>query len=139
MLFGGDVALDWGYNELVPNAAEDPGWPFRKLQPLIGAADVFMINCEHPITGRGEPADKSFVFRMDPVLVDAFVEGGVDIVTLANNHVMDYGVEGLMDTIAVLDSRGIAHVGAGMDLQEARNSREEILRRHGVPADRRMQ
>ena len=119
-LFGGDVTLDWGYHELVPQAYRDPGWPFHRLKALIDEADVFMINCENPITLRDEPQDKKFTFQMDPRLISAFTEGGVDIVTLANNHIMDHGPGGLEDTLKILDDNGIAHVGAGMDLREAR-------------------
>ena len=119
-LFGGDVTLDWGYHELVPEAFDDPGWPFHRLADLIDEADVFMLNCENPITDHMDPQDKQFAFQMDPRLIEAFTLGGVDIVTLANNHIMDHGPEGLADTLAILDANNIAHVGAGMDLKEAR-------------------
>lgn len=120
ILFGGDVTLDWGYHELVPQAYDDPGWPFHRLKTLIDEADVFMLNCENPITEREDPQDKQFTFQMDPRLIEAFTEGGVDIVTLANNHIMDHGPVGLEDTLNILDDNGIAHVGAGMDLTGAR-------------------
>lgn len=120
ILFGGDVTLTWGYHELVPDPYGDLKWPFRRLQDLFSAMDVVMVNCENAITKRGKAVVKQFNFRMDPALTAVFSEGGVDIVTIANNHVFDFGPEGLMDTIDALDRAGVLYVGAGMDLDEAR-------------------
>jgi len=120
MLFGGDVTLTWGYLELVPDPYRDIKWPFRRLEKAFSEMDVVMVNCETAITNSGNAVEKQFNFRMDPALVPAFSESGINIVNLANNHVFDYGPEGLADTLAALDSAGVRHVGAGMTLSEAR-------------------
>jgi poly-gamma-glutamate synthesis protein (capsule biosynthesis protein) len=120
MLFGGDVTLTWGYLELVPDPYRDIKWPFRRLEGFFSEMDVVMVNCENAITDKDTPTEKQFNFRMDPALVHAFSESGIDIVNLANNHVFDYGPEGLADTLAALDKAGVRHVGAGMNLREAR-------------------
>lgn len=120
MLFGGDVTLTWGYLELVPDPYKDIKWPFRKLLGLFSAMDVVMVNCEAAITESDVPVDKQFNFKMDPALTPAFSESGINIVNLANNHVFDYGSQGLADTLSALDAAGVMHVGAGMNLKEAR-------------------
>jgi poly-gamma-glutamate synthesis protein (capsule biosynthesis protein) len=62
---------------------------------------------------------KAFYFRAQPSAVEALTAAGIDFVSLANNHVLDFGVPGLRETIAVLDRAGIAHAGAGLDLRAA--------------------
>ena len=82
----------------------------QKLQD----ADILMINNEFPFSNRGtQMADKQFTFRCDPKYVKALQEMGVDIVSLANNHTLDYGREAFSDTFEVLDGAGILYAGAG--------------------------
>jgi poly-gamma-glutamate synthesis protein (capsule biosynthesis protein) len=86
-------------------------------------ADVFVLNLECCISERGrrwpEPR-KPFFFRAPPQAVDLLVELGVNCVTLANNHALDYSEEALLDTFEHLAAAGIAWVGAGPDLARAR-------------------
>lgn len=126
LVFGGDVTLAGWYERLADTDAA--AWPFLRLRSYFGTADLVMVNCEAAITDRGVAAEKQFVFRMRPELVRAFSEGGVSLVTLANNHVCDYGREGLEDTIRYLDEVGIGHVGAGKDLAEARRPEWRTMR-----------
>lgn len=86
-------------------------------------ADVFVLNLECCISDRGEPwpaPDKPFFFRAPPRAVDVLTRLGVDCVTLANNHALDYGPVGLLDTFTHLERAGIAWVGAGSNLAAAR-------------------
>ncbi len=86
-------------------------------------ADLFVLNLECCISARGSPwADphKPFFFRAPPVAVEALALLGVDCVTLANNHALDFGTEALLDTFELLDAAGIAWVGAGADPDRAR-------------------
>lgn len=97
-------------------------YPFVLVQPILRQADVVFGNLEGPLTdaGQAEP-DKRYVFRSPPAKVaPALAAAGFTVVSLANNHTMDYGVEGLKQTMAALDEAGIQHTGAGMNLQEAR-------------------
>lgn len=119
LIFGGDVTLAGWYAEIVPDAY-DYDWPFARLQTLFRSADLVMVNCETAITRAQKQEPKQFHFKMNPDLVEAFRRGNISLVTLANNHVYDYGAEGLRDTIRFLDAYGIGHVGAGMTLSEAR-------------------
>lgn len=96
-------------------------------------ADLFVLNLECCISERGEPWPdpiKPFFFRAPPVAVDALALLGVDCVTLANNHALDYGAEALLDTLRYLDGTGIRAVGAGPDRASAR--RPAVLEAGGV-------
>src|SRR5215813_2420087 len=77
-------------------------WPVypRGIREVLDAADLALVNLECPFTDRGEKLAKNFNFRARPELVKVLESASVDVVTLANNHLMDYGAEGLEDTIA---------------------------------------
>ncbi|MGZ7023158.1 MAG: CapA family protein [Ilumatobacteraceae bacterium] len=99
----------------------------------IAEADLFVLNLECAISDRGAPWPdpfKQFWFRAPPVAVEVLAHLGVDCVTLANNHAVDYGTEGLLDTLHHLDKAGIAHVGAGADELSARAPR--VLEHDGL-------
>ncbi len=83
-------------------------------------ADLFILNEEFPFSRRGEPmADKQFTFRTDPKYVSILQELGTDIVTLANNHALDYGRTAFEDTLETLDQAGIQRIGGGYNISEA--------------------
>ena len=89
-------------------------------------ADLLVLNLECCISERGEPwqaPGKSFFFRAPPEAVEVLTLLGVDCVTLANNHALDYGVVALLDTLTHLEAAGIAYVGAGPDVERARAPR----------------
>jgi poly-gamma-glutamate synthesis protein (capsule biosynthesis protein) len=78
-----------------------------------------MVNLETAVTGRGEPASKAYTFRAPASAFDALKAGGVDVVTLANNHGLDYGLVGMRDTLAAAKRAGVALVGAGKSAKQA--------------------
>lgn len=89
------------------------------LSEMINA-DITMANEEFPFSVGGEQApDKQFTFRVEPSYVKILKEMGIDVVSLANNHALDYGKDALADTFAALDEAGIAYVGAGQDKERA--------------------
>jgi poly-gamma-glutamate capsule biosynthesis protein CapA/YwtB (metallophosphatase superfamily) len=93
------------------------------VQAIAAAADLFIANLECCISDRGEPIreiGKPFFFRAPPVAAEWLAGIGVDCVTLANNHVLDFGVEALTDTLDHLRAAGVAAVGAGRDEATAR-------------------
>ncbi|MFZ5445005.1 MAG: CapA family protein [Myxococcota bacterium] len=137
VLVSGDVTLGYHYEEYVDEQVKKGqpkdellAWGFRKVAPLTTRADLFVVNLECPFTERGEKIAKNFNFRARPELVAALLAGGVDVASLANNHLVDYGPEGLFDTLNTLDTHGIAHFGAGRSLVEARAP--VIVERKGV-------
>ncbi|MFN2557398.1 MAG: CapA family protein [Nitriliruptorales bacterium] len=94
-----------------------------ELIDLTRAADLFVLNLECCISDRGErwpDPRKPFFFRAPPLAVETLQGLGVDAVTVANNHALDYQAEALLDTCAYLDQAGITHVGAGANLADAR-------------------
>ena len=86
-------------------------------------ADLLVLNLECCISDRGarrRDPRKPFFFRAPPAATEVLTRLGVDCVTLAKNHVLDYGAEALLDTLAHLRAAGIGYVGAGADVSEAR-------------------
>ncbi len=96
-------------------------YPWAAEKQTLSQADLTIANLESCLTTRGEPnpSQTSFHQRGDPAAVNAMREAGVDLVVLANDHIMDYGEQGLADTIAALDRVGIAHCGAGFTAAQA--------------------
>jgi poly-gamma-glutamate synthesis protein (capsule biosynthesis protein) len=95
----------------------------REVRDALGQADLVVLNLECCISERGRPWEapgKPFFFRAPPRAVELLVLLGTDCVTLANNHALDYGAEALADTLDHLAAAGIATVGAGADLEQAR-------------------
>jgi len=90
---------------------------FEPTLPILGqAADVNVCNLECAYTDRGSPhPTKSVVFRSRPENIAGIEYAGIDLVTLGNNHIVDYGEEGLLQTTHLLDSLGIVHSGAGVN------------------------
>lgn len=123
LAFMGDVNLDdsWPTMEYLaqqPNGITDCLDP--NLLARAQAADLFCVNSEFAFTDGGEALDgKAYTFRSNPSNVSIYQTMGVDLVTLANNHVYDFGPQGLTDTLATLDGASIAHVGAGETLADA--------------------
>jgi poly-gamma-glutamate capsule biosynthesis protein CapA/YwtB (metallophosphatase superfamily) len=116
----GDVMLGRLVDQAL--AAVGPSHPWGDALPLLRAADLTLVNLECAIATGGAPwarTPKVFHFRTGLAGLYALQAAGVDCVYLANNHVLDYEVEGLLETLANLDAGGIARVGGGRDLAEA--------------------
>jgi len=103
-------------------ASRGSPYPWMHVGPLLRRADLTTGNLEGAITGRGEPAaDKQFLFRgPEALLTGARAQAGFDVLTVANNHSLDFGPVGLADTIAAARRAGIATVGGGENLVAAR-------------------
>jgi len=104
----GDVMLGRAVGELI--AAHTPSYPFWHVGDLLREADIAFGNLEHPITSRGAPRG-GISLRGRPDVTGGLGDAGFDVLSLANNHIADYGEEGVLDTMAYLESEGIAHVG----------------------------
>ncbi len=108
-------------------------YPFRSsgLAKLISTSDAAFANLEYPITMRQDRfMDKTYLFKGLPQTLAAIKEAGFTLVSLANNHIMDYGSQGLMDTIEQCDRIGLAHAGAGAD--DASAGKPAVFVRRGV-------
>lgn len=87
---------------------------------LLDSAETAFANVESPYTSRGVPAEKAIVHRAHPDRAGDVAALGIDVATLANNHLLDFGIEGMDDTLAALAQAGIMPVGAGADDETAR-------------------
>jgi poly-gamma-glutamate capsule biosynthesis protein CapA/YwtB (metallophosphatase superfamily) len=132
LALAGDTMLGRGVAERLTRAP--PSALFAaELVEVVHEADLLVLNLECCVSERGEPWPdplKPFFFRAPPVAVDALALLGAGCVTVANNHMLDYGAEALLDTLRYLDAAGIAAVGAGPDRASAR--RPAILEAGGV-------
>ncbi|BAV33656.1 capsule biosynthesis protein [Sulfuricaulis limicola] len=97
-------------------------YPFEQTKDILKQAQIVFGNLEGPLTDGGAAGTaKQYVFRSPPDKVaPALARAGFNVVSLANNHTLDYGAEGLEDTRAALDKAGIRHAGAGRNAAEAR-------------------
>lgn len=121
LLFAGDILLSTHVTTAYDNAGSIDGVLGEGFRSEISRADIFMANQEFPFSDRGSAApDKQFTFRLTPSRVSMMNEIGVDIVSLANNHSLDYGTDALVDTCTALDGAGIRYVGAGPNMDRAR-------------------
>jgi hypothetical protein len=128
MRFGGDLLLAGHYETA---AGVNPDLAFEQFD-LFRTDDISVVNLECPITTRGVPSEKPYTFRMSPSYTGALARAGIDVVNIANNHIFDYGIEGLFDTISYLDSSGVRHIGAGVTVEEALKPVIFALRGHRI-------
>ena len=113
IVFAGDVMLASGMEQFYDTEGVD-GLLSEELLEEMRNADICMVNNEFQFSTRGTPMeDKQFTFRTNPEHVQILLDMGVDIVSLANNHTIDFGIDALQDTFATLDEAGILYAGAG--------------------------
>jgi poly-gamma-glutamate capsule biosynthesis protein CapA/YwtB (metallophosphatase superfamily) len=93
---------------------------FANIKQFLTPADVTFVNLEGPISDLGSPIWPSGpVFRARPALMQGLLSAGVDVVSVGNNHMLDYGAVALLDCINRLDAAGVKHAGAGANLAAA--------------------
>jgi len=117
LMFGGDVMLGRLVREVM--LRDGIHAPLAGVAPLLRSADLVLANLECALTDSAERwhgAPKAYYFAAPPEAGQALVDAGIRLVSLANNHSLDYDVRGLTDTLRILDAHGIAHAGAGPDL-----------------------
>ena len=117
----GDIMLSRGVGTQIQK--HGPTYPFELIAELLRNADLTFANLETQISTLGTPmARKEIHFRSEPTSVLGLMHAGIDVVSLSNNHSMDFGRDALFETIDVLSHHGIAYVGAGMNETAARRS-----------------
>ena len=101
-------------------------------RPVLAAADIRFGQCERVYSERGalQLHSGGAHSRVKPHMASVFTDCGFDVVSVASNHAMDWGEDALLDTIALLESKGIKAIGAGRNLAEAR--RPVIIERNGI-------
>lgn len=118
MVFVGDIMLSRKVGELIA-AKKDTAFPFASTTELISSADIAFANLENPVSTRGVLSGSKYSFRADPQVLARVKNAGFDVVSIANNHIWDYGKQAFLDTLTHLSESGIAAVGGGMNYDEA--------------------
>ena len=117
----GDVMLTRGVGKQIRK--NGPVFPFQPTAKTLREADLTFANLETQISTLGKPMpNKEVHFRATPQSVRGLIHAGIDVVSLANNHSMDFGADALFETMDILAHHGIAPVGAGMNETSARRS-----------------
>ncbi|MCI0393464.1 MAG: CapA family protein, partial [Chloroflexi bacterium] len=114
----GDVMLDRALGYAIQQG--DLAYPFAQVAGLLQNADLTVGNLESSLGDAGQPAGKSYTFQAPPAAANSLAMAGFDVLSLANNHAMDFGPEALLQGIGLLQEQGIAAVGAGANTAEAR-------------------
>jgi poly-gamma-glutamate capsule biosynthesis protein CapA/YwtB (metallophosphatase superfamily) len=115
LAFAGDVNFTAKTASLLRNPATAVG-PFT---PLLSAADLSVVNLETAVTTRGTPEPKEFHFRAPATAYTALQKAGIDVASLGNNHALDYGRVGLLDSLDYAQAAGMPVIGAGRTREEA--------------------
>lgn len=120
LVFAGDAML----GRLVDTSftQHSPAYYWGNTRGFFRGADVSFVNQEFVFTKSNKKWNetrKAFHFKAHPRVVSVFKSAGIDFVSIANNHSLDFGWEGLLETIKVLDKHKILHAGAGKNLQAA--------------------
>jgi poly-gamma-glutamate synthesis protein (capsule biosynthesis protein) len=130
LAFVGDVMLGRLVNQRLKSAP--PVFPWGDTLPVLARADIRFANLECVLADGGTPQPgKVFHFRSDARNAAVLAAAGIDAVSLANNHVLDYGEAAFHEMLPVLDRAGLLHAGAGPDLEAARRP---VIRRVGRTA-----
>jgi poly-gamma-glutamate synthesis protein (capsule biosynthesis protein) len=130
LLFGGDIMLDRGVKTSVE---KNFGGDYNKLFDNIGSikdADITFVNLEGPVSDVGNNVGSKYSFRMDPKVLPALLNAGIDIVSFANNHVGDWNKAAFNDTLGRLTKNGILYTGAGSSKAQAEEP--TIIEKNGL-------
>jgi poly-gamma-glutamate synthesis protein (capsule biosynthesis protein) len=115
LAFAGDVHFEWPITPLL----DHPRGALGRIARTLRRADVAMANLETSITSRGTRLHMDYAFRTSPIALDVLADAGIDVVTMANNHAVDYGPVGLRDTLRAVRRSAVPVVGIGRDVREA--------------------
>jgi poly-gamma-glutamate capsule biosynthesis protein CapA/YwtB (metallophosphatase superfamily) len=115
LAFAGDVNFAKRTGKLLRH----PARAFGPISKVLGSADFTAVNLETAVTARGTPQPKQFHFRTTGKAFTAIRAAGIDLVTMANNHVLDYGQTGLKNTLAAAKAARFPHVGIGVNARAA--------------------
>lgn len=113
MIFTGDVMFGRGVESVINDNI------FGDLRSLFLQSDIVVINMESPFTTSNINYKKAIPLKANPNNAHILKDNNVNVVSLANNHIMDYGPQGLKDTITALDKYNINHIGAGDNIEKA--------------------
>jgi hypothetical protein len=113
----GDILLDRGIRMVIGKKGQD--YPLKEIDFYLLNRDLVLGNLEGPLSERGEALKKKYIFRGDPSDVAVLKKAGINLISLANNHIMDYGNLALIATIENLKNARLNPFGAGENQEEA--------------------
>lgn len=120
LIFVGDIMLSRGVAWSIGKyGGGDVRHPFLKIADTMRSADLAFGNLEGPISSRGKNQGSEYSFRANPKVIEGLTFAGFDVLSVANNHIWDWGSEALEDTVDLLSENGIKPVGAGRNFDEA--------------------
>ncbi len=127
----GDIMLGRGVEYWI-NKKGTYEMAFEKVKANLDVGDVVFGNLENPLTSSEKGLDKNrkIVLKAKPEALTALTSAGFNLVSLSNNHILDYYEKGLFDTMELLDQNGIVHAGGGKNLDEARKL--AIIEKNGL-------
>lgn len=124
----GDTMLGRLVNEVI--SEKGYSWPWGTMLSILQSTDINLVNLETTLTRHTLPVPKVFNFRADSDKVESLKKARIDVVNLANNHSLDFGDSGLIETMRVLNKAHIATVGAGADNEQA--AKAAIIEKNGI-------
>ena len=133
LAFGGDIMLDRGVkNSVRKNFNNDYSKLFEKpdLVNLLKKVDIIFANLEGAASDKGADLKNLYSFRMDPTVVPALKNAGMSILSVANNHIGDFGRIAFIDTLGLLKENEILYTGGGLDKAEAETP--AIIEKYGI-------
>jgi poly-gamma-glutamate capsule biosynthesis protein CapA/YwtB (metallophosphatase superfamily) len=113
----GDIMLGGRARDVLAERGAD--YSFEAVRPLLRRAPLVLGNLEGPFARIAPRESRNHSYRVDPALAPALSRAGINVVTLANNHLLDCGRAGVLETLQALDEAGVAAVGAGVDERAA--------------------
>lgn len=124
----GDILLDRGIRKKIHEHGVD--YPFELVAPFISGFDLAFCNLECPVSAQGTSTGKVYCFRADTGFFTGVENAGFDIFSLANNHIIDWGLAACLDTRDLIERHGLVALGVGKTDHDARTPR--IIRKHGL-------
>lgn len=118
IIFAGDALMDWSVKETIRK--KGPDYPFEYVKAEVSSADYAVVNLETAITHHTEKdTNQLYNFKSDPESLQGLKNAGFNLVTIANNHTLDFKQKGFLDTLKYLEKYDIPYIGGGRNKEEA--------------------
>src|SRR3989338_2733836 len=118
IVFVGDIMLSRNIGQIMEKK-KDYTYFFASTTEVIRSADIAFANLESPVSMGGIRSGSIYSFRADPKVVEGLKSAGFDVVSIANNHIWDYGKQAFLDTLVHLSENGLTAIGGGENYDEA--------------------
>lgn len=127
LVFAGDALMDWSVKETIRK--KGPDYPFLHVAEEIQEADFAVVNLETAVTFHDQKdTNQLFNFKSDPISLEGLKNAGFDLVSIANNHTIDFKQKGFLDTIANLEHYELPYMGGGKNREEAYRAHEVTIK-----------